>query len=215
MPYIPKEERPAIDAKVEALAEEISEALGRGGANKETEVSVHYRRSFLAVARTLLLLEKGRTLRGAPGPAKSLALEVFSGGQQSGSSGHKGSWLGRLNYALTRLIQVVPRKMVDKGFWKEEFRYWLYAQTVGALVRSAMEIHAQGDDWATDGIVGVLFDVKDEYKRRVNSAYEAFQIRKAGDCYTTRYRTELSEVKDAASGSVVGYSEIMKDFGTG
>ncbi len=196
---------------MDALAEEISDALGRG-ANNETEVSVYYRRSFVAIGGVLLQLEGGKTPRGVPGPARGLALEVF--GSRSGTSGHRGAWLGRLNYALTRLIQVVPENMVEKGFWKEEFRYWVYAQTAGALVRSAMEMHASRGGWATDGLVGVLSDVKDEYKRRVNAAYEAFQIRKAGDCYTTRYRTELSEVKDAR-GTVTGYSEVMRDLGSG
>jgi hypothetical protein len=211
MPYISREERPAIDARVEALAQEISSALGRGE-NKETEVSVYYRQSFKIVAGALLGLERGKTQQVPSGAAGELALELFAASSQS--SAHKGAWLGRLNYALTRLIQVVPTKMVEKGFWKEDFRYWLYAQTVGALVRTAMEVHSDGDDWATDGVVGVLFDVKDEYKRRVNSAYETFQILKAGDAYTTRFRADSSEVKDER-GKVIGYTEVMKDLRTG
>jgi hypothetical protein len=210
MPYISAEERPGIDERVEALAEEVSGALAREE-NKDTEISVHYRETFVAVARALLQLERGKKVLKVPGHVRSLAIEVF--GETGKSSGDRGAWLGRLNYALTRLIQVVPEKMVEKGVWKEEFRYWVYAMTVGALARSAMEVHAlEGEGWPADGLVGVLVDVKDEYKRRVNSAYEAFQIRKAGDCYGTRYRTELSEVRDAA-GRVLGYSDVMKDFG--
>jgi hypothetical protein len=210
MPYISAEERPAIDKRVEALAEEVSGALAREE-NKDTEISVHYRETFVAIARGLLQLERGKKAKG-PIHVRNLTVEVF--GEAGEASGDRGAWLGRLNYALTRLIQVVPEKMVEKGSWKEEFRYWVYAMTVGALARSAMEVHAlEGEGWCADGLVGVLVDVKDEYKRRVNAAYEAVQIIKAGDCYTTRYRTELSEIKDAA-GRVVGYSDVMKDFGT-
>jgi hypothetical protein len=206
MPYISAEERPGIDEKVDALAEEVSRSLGREE-NKDTEVSVHYRQVFVAVSRALLRLERGRKA-GAAGRTRSLAVEIFG---ESGGSRDRGAWLGRLNYALTQLIQLVPEKMVEKGVWKEEFRYWVYAQTVGALSRSAMEIHAsEGEGWPADGLVGVLTDVKDEYKRRVNAAYETFQIIKSGDCYRTRYRTDLSEVKDPA-GRVVGYSEVMTD----
>jgi hypothetical protein len=207
MPYISADERPAIDQRVEALAEEVSRALAREE-NKDTEISVHYREAFVAVARAVLELERGRKA-GAPGRTRSLAVEIFGGGEGR----ERGAWLGRLNYALTQLIQLVPEKMVERGVWKEAFRYWVYAQTVGALARSAMDIHAtEGEGWPADGVVGVLTDVKDEYKRRANSAYETFQIIKSGDCYRTRYRTDLSEVKDA-SGRVIGYSEVMKDAG--
>jgi hypothetical protein len=209
MPYISADERPAIDKRVDALAEEVSGALARKE-NKDTEISVHYREAFVAIARALLQLERGKKTK-EPVHVRNLAVEVF--GESGEPSGDRGAWLGRLNYALTRLIQMVPKKMVEKEVWKEEFRYWVYAMTVGALTRSAMEVHSlEGEGWPADGIVGVLVDVKDEYKRRVNSAYEAVQINRAGDCYETRYRTELSEARDAA-GRLVGYSEVMKDFG--
>jgi len=206
MPYISAQERPSIDEKAGALAEEVSRSLSREE-NKDTEVSVHYREAFVAISRAVLQLERGKKA-GAAGRTRSLAVEIFGEDEESRD---RGAWLGRLNYALTQLIQLVPEKMAEKGIWKEEFRYWLYAQTVGALARSAMDIHAtEGEGWPADGVVGVLTDVKDEYKRRVNAAYETFQIIKSGDCYRTRYRTVLSEVKDPA-GRVVGYSEVMKD----
>lgn len=209
MPYISADERPAIDKEVDALAEEVSGALAREE-NKDTEISIHYRQTFVAIGRALLQLERGKKAK-AQGHVRGLATKVF--GEAGKASGDRGAWLGRLNYALTRLIQVVPEKMVEKGVWKEEFRYRVYAQTVGALARSAMEVHElEGEGWPVDGLVGVLVDVKDEYKRRVNAAYESVQIKKSGDCYTTRYRTQLSEVRDAA-GRVVGYTEVMKDFG--
>ena len=58
------------------------------------------------------------------------------------------------------------------------------------------------------GIGGVFEDVKDEYKRRVNTAYEAAQIVKNGDCYDTPYYTKLIEVIDS-DGHHVGYQEVM------
>lgn len=206
MPYISAGERPAIDQKVHALAEELSSTLARGE-NKETEVSVVYREAFVAIAKGLLQLERGRKV-GAGERVRALATEVF--GAADGSA-DRGAWLGRLNYSLTRLIQEVPEKMVEKGVWKESFRYWLYALTVGALERSAIEIDKEGEGWPIDGLVGVLVDVKDEYKRRVNSAYEMVQIKKSGDCYTTPYRTELGEMRDEA-GNVVGFVEVMMDL---
>jgi hypothetical protein len=208
MPYISAAERPALDEKVEALADELSGNLARRE-NKETEISAIYKETFIALGRALLDLERGKSVR-APGHAKNLAVEIF--GQSAKTSANRGAWLGRLNYSVTRLIQEVPAKMVEKGVWNEEFRYWLYAVTVGALARAAMEINgSEGDGWPIDGVVGVLIDIKDEYKRRVNSAYEMVQIKKAGDCYTTPYRTELGEVRDS-SGKVAGYTEVMKDF---
>jgi hypothetical protein len=206
MPYISAEERPSIDKRVEELAQQIASVLSLEK-NNDVDISVHYRRAFLAISRVIVQLEAGKRVPDASDRVRGLAIEVF------GKRRERGAWLGRLNYALTRLIQAVPEKMVEGGAWKEAFRYWVYAQTVGAIARAAAEIgSAGGDDWVTDGLVGVLTDVKDEYKRRVNSAYETVQIRKAGDCYTTRYRTELMEVKDTA-GRVLGYSEVMKDFG--
>jgi hypothetical protein len=215
MPYIAREERPAIDKVVDRVAERISGDLARGS-NKETDISVYYRHAFVAIAEVLARLERAETVKQEAEEdeegAHALAFEIF--GEPSAPSRDRGSWLGRLNYALTRLIQVVPEKMVEKGAWREEFRYWVYAQTVGALARAAMEVDRMGDDCPIDGLVGVLVDVKDEYKRRVNAAYETFQIRRSGDCYNTRYRTELSEVKDS-SGRVIGYADVMKDLGAG
>src|SRR5437762_14257379 len=89
--------------------------------------------------------------------AKNLAEEIAI---VSKKYKYDGAFLGELNYSLTRLIQHLPRSLMTHCGFKDEIRYWLYA-----------------------GIVGVLVDVKDEYKRRVNTAYEAAQIEKSGDCY--------------------------------
>lgn len=209
MPYVSKDDRPFLDKKVEPLAEELASTLA-DEMNRDTDLSTCYKTVFKTVAGTLHDLElKKNAEHGPESRAEELAHEIFGVAKKYG---YRGAWLGELNYSMTRLIQVVPRKMVEKGVWKEELRYWLYAQTVGALERAALDVHQNGaDDWITDGLVGVLIDVKDEYKRRVNTAYEAVQIKKSGDCYDAPFHTELVEVKDE-KGDVKGYQEVMKDF---
>jgi len=103
------------------------------------------------------------------------------------AAGYKydGAFLGELNYSLTRLIQHLPRSLQQFQGFKDEIRYWLYA-----------------------GIVGVLVDVKDEYKRRVNTAYEAAQIEKSGDCFDTPYYTRLVDVV-TENGTKIGTMEVQ------
>ncbi|EET89757.1 MAG: hypothetical protein LVQ97_02400 [Candidatus Micrarchaeales archaeon] len=202
MPYIPAEDRPVLDKAVDALSESIVNELV--GGNDTTDISVLYRHKISEILVNLCSMETGGWPQKLDTPAGKLGEEIF---KISEKYNYKGAWLGELNYALTRLIQEVPKKMVESGRWKEEFRYWIYAQTAGALERSALHWNEismpPGAKWVADGFVGVLFDVKDEYKRRVNAAYEAFQIRKSGDVYTTPYKTELVENKG-------GFQEIMK-----
>ena len=62
--------------------------------------------------------------------------------------------------------------------------------------------------WYQAIIFGVQLDVALEYKRRVNSAYEAAQIIKSGDCYDTPYRTQLVSVVNK-EGKEIGQIEIM------
>ena len=118
---------------------------------------------------------------------------------------YEGAFLGELNYAITRLIQRVPQIKVSLGQYeaKSEIRYWLYAVTVEALIFASDQFKSSGI-----GISGVFEDIKDEYKRRVNVAYEAAQIIKSGDCYDTPYYTRLVNVRDEA-GEIIGHQEIM------
>jgi len=202
MPYIPAEDRPVLDKAVDALAESMVNELLEG--NGATDISVLYRHRINEILVNLCSMETSGWPQKLDTLAGKLGEEIF---KISEKYNYKGAWLGELNYALTRLIQEVPKKMVESGHWKEEFRYWIYAQTAGALERSALHWNEipmpSSAKWVADGFVGVLFDVKDEYKRRVNAAYEAFQIRKSGDVYTTPYKTELVENKG-------GFQEIMK-----
>lgn len=100
-------------------------------------------------------------------------------------SGDATACAGLMNYALTRLLQQLPKEMVATGQLKEELRYWLQPL-----------------------FYGVLHDVAAEHKRRVNTAYEAEQILKSGDCFDTPYYTKLIEVRDE-SGEVIGHMEVM------
>ena len=124
------------------------------------------------------------------------------------ASGVKGGWTGELNYAITMLIQHVPHEMRLRKAWDESLRYWIYAETVGALTRTAYDLHVRtGDDYIGNGLTGVFEDIKDEYKRRVNTAYEAAQILKSGDCYDLApFRTRLVA---ATVDGVAGYQEVM------
>jgi hypothetical protein len=205
MPYIPPNNRPAINAPVDALAEELADALI---AQRHTaEISVHYRKAFREIADFIATLERQPGAKPA-GKAQELGRAIV---ETARGYNLKGAWAGELNYALTQLIQMVPFKMLKKKVWEESLRYWLYAQTVGALTRAGYEIHARyGDDYIGNGLAGVFEDVKDEYKRRVNTAYEAAQIRKSGDCYDhVPYRTQLVPFKVA---DAEGFIEVMLPY---
>jgi len=100
--------------------------------------------------------------------------------------GYIAAWAGELNYFLTRLLQHLPRSLIEVAGFKEELRYWQQPL-----------------------FFGVLLDVILEYKRRVNVAYESVQINKNGDCFDTPYMTHLIPVHDLNTGEKVGYMEIM------
>lgn len=93
---------------------------------------------------------------------------------------YDGAFLGEMNYALTRLIQHLPRSLQKFQGFKDETRYWMQA-----------------------GMFGVLMDVMLEYKVRVNQAYEIAQIEKSGDCYDTPYYSRVIQFMDE-TGKVVG-----------
>lgn len=203
MPYIPSEktdgksqDRNVINAALEPVAKKAA-----GKIDRNLSLIPVYLDAFLAVARELKrfhYLNEHFPVSAAPETA--LAQAIYETG---GKYGYEGAHLGELNYAITRFIQRVPQIKVAYGAWKDELRYWLYAATVEALTLAA----AETNPWKI-GIGGVFEDIKDEYKRRVNTAYEAAQIVKSGDCYDTPYYTRLVEVRDGL-GELVGHQEIM------
>lgn len=140
MPYIPAANRPPIDEKVAALADEIAAAMVL---NRHTaEISTHYRRAFLEIADFLSALERGTAGKPASA-AQHVAATIV---EVSRAAGVKGGWTGELNYAITRLIQYVPHAMRLRKAWDQSLRYWIYAQTVGALTRTAYDLHSRTAD---------------------------------------------------------------------
>ena len=201
IPYVPsekigKKDRVLIDVEVNKLAQKIA-------ANTPTNFSVldAYKTEFSGIGSALLNLVKGSAYNASL-EAFQLASTIFDVAK---GYNYEGAFLGELNYAITRLIQRVPQIKVSLGQYEEksELRYWLYAITVEALIFASDQFKASGI-----GISGVFEDIKDEYKRRVNVAYEAAQIIKSGDCYTTPWYTRLIEVVDE-SGKLLGHQEVM------
>ena len=92
-----------------------------------------------------------------------------------------GAFLGETNFFITRLLNHLPRALVETGESQSELKYVLQA-----------------------GMFGVLIDVILEYKARVNQAYEIAQIIKSGDCYDTPYYNKPVEVVDE-NGKIVGH----------
>ena len=206
MPYVPSKktdgestDREVLDSAVEAAAEEAAEKI----TGSSSLVNV-YKELFLRVAEELnFLLNAERGGERGSEAAAALAKAIYEVGEKYG---YEGAFLGELNYAMTRFIQRVPRVKAERGEWEKEFRYWVYAGTAAALVSAARETAEIGGK--ASGINGVFEDIKDEYKRRMNTAYEAEQIVKSGDCYDGPYYTRLVEVVDEG-GNHVGYQEIM------
>ena len=97
-----------------------------------------------------------------------------------------GEFAGELNYCLTRLLQELPKKLVGRGVLSEELTYWTQPL-----------------------MYGILLDVALEHKLRVNMAYEAEKIIENGDCFDTPYKSELTEVKNAA-GNCIGHYHLLK-----
>jgi len=200
MPYVPSKktdnrsrDREILDAAVENLASEAADEI----TNNLSLIDV-YKNIFFRVADELAYLLKGGEV--SQDHSSCLAGAIFEVGK---SHEYEGAYLGEFNYAITRFIQRVPQMKVERDEWKQEFRYWLYAATVEALVRASTYAQSLGI-----GIGGVFEDIKDEYKRRVNTAYEAEQIIKSGDCYDAPYYTKLVGVTDG-EGKFIGYQEIM------
>jgi len=202
MPYVPSrkinaEDREILDPVIEEVAEYVASRI-------TTNLSLIwvYRSVFIRLARSLrdCVMGMGGCLTTQP-QVRELARAIY---RVSEKYDYEGAHLGELNYAITRLIQRVPRLKVESSDWDQELRYWIYACTVDALVWASCRTHSFGV-----GASGVFEDVKDEYKRRVNIAYEAAQIIKSGDCYVTPYYTRLIKVIDERTGEVIGHQEVM------
>jgi hypothetical protein len=201
MPYVPSKktkpsatDREILDAALEPVAQEIAAHV-----RENFDVIEEYKRVFCAIADTL----SQRRNSQADNAATKLAHVIYDVGA---AYKYEGAFLGELNYTITRLIQRVPQIMVKSGKWKDELRYWLYAATVEALIYTSIETRDRGV-----GVSGVFEDIKDEYKVRVNRAYEDVQIAKSGDCYDTPYYGRILSGVDEDNGEHVGYFELRLD----
>lgn len=201
MPYVPSKktdgkstDREVLDQAVEILAQDVVTRI----TNNLSTIRI-YKQTFLKTANALRLLNSvlsGEIIHNSL--EFKLAQAIYEVGAKYG---YEGAYLGEFNYSFTRFIQRVPQIMVEKGVWKEELRYWLYAATVEGLTYAA----SKTENWGI-GVSGVFEDIKDEYKWRVNRSYEAAQIIKSGDCYDTPYYGRLAEVVDE-DGNHIGYLE--------
>ena len=208
MPYVPSKktdgksnDRILIDEGVKKVAEMVV-FMTKGNARELSEV---YMTVFKDVANTLYRLEQSMGIQEI-NVSVDLARIIFEVGEKYN---YDGAWFGELNYAITRLIQVVPNMCVEKGYYKTALEYWLYAVTAGVLKKTSDNFSQfTGNNYILCGLVGVFIDILHEYKRRVNTAYECAQIIKSGDCYDTPYLTRIVEMVDEV-GKVVGHQEIM------
>jgi hypothetical protein len=197
MPYVPSEktdgksqDRNILDRAVEELSQTMVSQLMNNG-----DLLRVYVKTFFDIG-SAILEEKENSFA-------QIILEVGE------TYKYEGAFLGELNYAITRVIQKVPQLLALQnkcGLTKgKELRYWLYAMTVDALIKTAIKLSEKYED--TKGIAGVFEDIKDEYKVRVNKSYEIAQILKSGDCYDTPYLNKIVEIIDE-EGNNVGYTYV-------
>lgn len=185
MPYVKESHRKKLDPMLDLVSDEIVEAASL--LEKPQQIGQVYFSTFFEVCRLVKELVTGVPSSSSSKNSQRLAKLIFETGTEDGSF-----WAGDLNYVLTRIIQIVPRKLVEKRKWEKEFRYWTYAVTAGALERTALAISYESspkkeeESWLNVVLVGVLLDIKDEYKRRVNVPYEIEQQKANGDCYDVR-----------------------------
>lgn len=199
MPYVPSKK---IDAKDREIIDPAVEGLAKKIALKivfNQDLKKQYKKAFVGVAKLVDEYLEGRGTGRTP--EAILASSIVKAAQPYG---YYGAHLGEFNYAITRLIQRVPQIKVANGAWEEknELRYWIYIETVGALRYAENRANELG---CTSG--EVFEDVTDEYKWKVNRAYEMAQIVKSGDCYDTPFYMRLVEVVNE-DGSHIGYIDI-------
>jgi hypothetical protein len=181
LPYVKREHRTKLDPIIQKISEELASSAKEEVSNPQ-KISQIYFECFREIAYEVACIASGvRSVENENRSSHELAIAAIELGNSDSSF-----WAGDLNYSFTRIIQLVPKNLVRAGTWQKEFRYWSYAATAGALERAAVAADRFPDDvedWIKTVLTGVLFDVKDEYKRRVNAPYEEKQIAMNGDAY--------------------------------
>ncbi len=200
MPYVPSKKTDGKSTDREVLDAAVEISAQKAAAEFTTNLSILeiYMRLFASTAANVRDLLHGQPASYEEGAALARAIH-----ETGARYDYEGAYLGELNYAITRFIQRVPQILVREGKWKQELRYWYNARIFEALYQAA---HAAAK--YPCGIAGVFLDIALEYKVRVNSAYEAAQIVKSGDCYDAPYYTRLVEVVDGR-GKRIGFQHIM------
>ncbi len=181
MPYVKKDHRDKLDPVIQKVSEELAASAKQEASNPHKISQIYFERFREISYELACLAARTRAVEDSAESSRELARIAFETGNSDGSF-----WAGDLNYSLTRVIQLVPKNLVKSGVWQKEFRYWIYAATCGGLERAALStdrFSGDIDEWIKTIIVGVLVDIKDEYKRRVNAPYEEKQIAMNGDCY--------------------------------
>ncbi len=110
MPYVPSEktdgksqDRNLIDAKVKVLASFVSKSINT---NKDFKNS--YIKILKELGEILIALEKHTKEQGSHFYTFDLARTIHEVGSKYE---YEGAFLGELNYAVTRLIQEVPKRV--------------------------------------------------------------------------------------------------------
>lgn len=178
MPYIQKERRINLDTAVESLAKGF---MAHMEVNR-TRYPSYLSDTIISVVTWMWLIRKNVTDPNH-NPDEVLAQTILN-------TAKEGEGMGELNYSITRLIQIIPREMVDKKYWDKKLGYDVYQLNASsleyaahALFESALSVSDQDRKAFTIKCAGTLIDVKDEYKRRVNAPYEDDKIEENGDAY--------------------------------
>lgn len=207
MPYIAQADRDKIDPAVETLAHEMARAISVNASMipvlRHTLVAVVGAIKKVLQPEFALMLQRPQ----AYAAANALATNVLNAAVTHGAPGD-GTFLGPLNYAITRLLQRIPQIKVERDDWKHEFRYWM-----SPYVSEALELAVRDTlDWGI-GAAGVFRDVLEEYRERVKKPYEYAQAVKNGDCFDTPWHTKAMSLVDAR-GRRVGYAVAMVERST-
>lgn len=204
------EDRLELDKAVDLLADKIVSQVTSSVA--KSDLSEAYIKNIVKVCKAIQDIEIYKMDNyQMEDPANKLGKEILNEGKKYD---YKEAWLGELNYSITRLVQVVPKKMVESGHWQNEFRYWIAALTMGSLEQAKLEVakitSPDRHKWIVDGFVGTMACVSSEYYRRAVAPYESVQIVKNGDAFTTPHRSDPIEHINARDNSS-GFIEMHRE----
>lgn len=178
MPYIEQKDRAELDPLIENAVEEICDRFQH---DKELIKSIVEALITMAGAIKAHFDHQHINLHNT---YQTLALKIVNGIDNNDPYDIRMRWAGWLNYSVSRILVLLPKRLVATGYFKKEFAYWIYACMVGALGEATNIVtDISGQDDIRGCLVGVFTDIKDEYKWRVNRAYERVKIAENGDVF--------------------------------